>query len=116
MSATREFSGAAPFAPGCVGSILVSMLKRTVRCRSSHEREHVGEARDALAVHGPLLGKARRVLAAGPDPPDVVLLQLRVGEVDERRSRCLQELAAGIARVVGIEQRGRGSRRRRRPS
>ena len=68
------------------------------------QREDVSEARDALAIDRLLLRERRRILATRPDAADVVLAQLLIGEVDDRRTRLLEEPARGVARVVGTEQ------------
>src|SRR5687767_15212118 len=68
------------------------------------ERKDVGETGDALAVDRLLFGKRSGVLAARLDAADVVLPELLVGEVDDRRSRRIQEPARGVARMVGAEQ------------
>ena len=84
MRARAKSSGAA-VSFGASGEILVSMLKRTASLPGlAHEREEIGEPRNARAVHRLLAGKRFGVGAAGLDGADVVALQLLVGEVPDR--------------------------------
>ena len=85
--------------------ILVSMLKRTRSLPALlHEREQVGEPRDARAVDRLLLREALRVVRPRLDPPHVVARELLVRERVDRRPARLEPPSVGAARDVGIER------------
>ena len=74
-------------------------------CRSSRRaRTHRRAAGCARRPRAACSGKRRGVFAAGPDAADVELAEFLVREVDDRRAGRRQELAGGVARVVGIQQ------------
>ena len=73
--------------------------------RLGHQGKQIGEPRDTLAVDRLLLREPRRVVAARPQASDVVVLELRVAEAEDGRSRRLQKPPRCIAGMIGVQQR-----------
>ena len=74
-----------------------------VRTGAPRQIKQLRQRRNARAVDRLLLGKALRVLGAGLEPADVVLLHFRERERADRRTLAGEKLAVGSARVFRIE-------------
>src|SRR5205807_5216427 len=68
-----------------------------------HQPEYLGERRYPGGWHRKLIREPRRVSAARTNLPDVVLLDLRKGQLDERNAGGGHIASVGSARKIRIE-------------
>src|SRR5256886_6348599 len=71
--------------------------------RPAHQPEYLGERRYPGGWHRKLIREPRRVSAARTNLPDVVLLDLRKGQLDERNAGGGHIASVGSARKIRIE-------------